>query len=378
LAGSNISNAPDSSEIEVSLFGPGYGESVLLHLGENIWIIVDSCINKATGDPAPLSYLHQINVDPTTSVRQVIATHWHDDHIRGLGHVLESCISAEFVCSAALMKKEFLTLVSAYARYSLMESPPLQEFNKILQVLEARGQQRPGQQPVPPTLAMANRCIWRNDPKTSMLGYPCSIYSLSPSDASIIVAQMHIADLLPRPGTTKLRLPALTPNHTAVVLWVNLGEAFMLLGSDLEEIGNQDRGWSAILGSKTYPMGKASIFKIPHHGSSNADHPLVWQNMVDAEPLAILTPFARGGVSLPTSKDIDRIRMRTKQAYTTAIPITRRKGGRPQIVEKEIRAIVHSMREVYSSTGHIRLRANVAETPLSWRVELFGDARPLL
>jgi hypothetical protein len=350
---------------------------VLLHLGEDIWIIVDSCIDKATGDPAPLSYLHQINVDPTTSVCQVIATHWHDDHIRGLGRVLESCISAEFVCSAALMKNEFLTLVSAYARYPLMESPPLQEFNKILQVLQARGQQRPGQQPVPLTLAMASRCIWKKYPKISTLGYPRSIYTLSPSDASIILAQRHIADLLPRPSTTKLRLPALTPNHAAVVLWVNLGEAFVLLGSDLEETGNQDRGWSAILSSKTYPMGRASIFKIPHHGSSNADHPLVWQNMLDAEPFAVLTPFASGSISLPRQQDINRIRSRTKQAYITAIPRTRRKRGRPQVVEEEIRAIVRSIREVNPSTGHIRLRANLADTPLSWQVELFGDARLL-
>jgi hypothetical protein len=152
----------------------------------------------------------------------------------------------------------------------MMESPPLQEFNKILQVLEARGQQRPGQRPAPPILAMASRCIWKSDPKTSKLSYPCSVYTLSPSDASIIVAQRHIADLLPRPGTTKLRLPALTPNHAAVVLWVDLGEPFILLGSDLEEMGYQDRGWSAILGSRTYPVGKASIFKIPHHGSSTA------------------------------------------------------------------------------------------------------------
>ena len=194
---------------------------------------------------------------------------------------------------------------------------------------------------------------------------------------SIVLAHRHMATLLPQLKTTKRRVPALTPNHAAVVLWVNIGEGFILLGSDLEETGNPETGWSVILGAKTYPTGKASVFKIPHHGSSTADHPQVWQDMLGAEPLAILTPFARGSVSLPTQLDVDRICMRAEQAYTTAIPRYRRRRDRPQGVEKLIRDTVRSIREVYSSTGYIRLRAHLTETPLAWRVELFGDACPL-
>ena len=185
MAGSNLDLAPEHSEIEVSLFGPGYGESVLLHLGENAWMIVDSCIDPTTGEPAPLTYLHRLNIDPATSVRQVIATHWHDDHIRGLGRIMQVCESAEFVCSAALKHEEFLTLVAAYGHSSMMESPAVQEFYEILQTLAAYGQHRPRKQPRPPTLATASRCIWRNDINISGLSYPCSVYTLSPSDASI-------------------------------------------------------------------------------------------------------------------------------------------------------------------------------------------------
>src|SRR5436305_1417682 len=83
--------------------------------------------------------------------------------------------------------------------------------------------------------------------------------------------------LLPQEKVTKLRLPALTPNHAAVVLWVNIGGVFILLGSDPEETGHQGTGWSVILGSSMYPQGKASVFKIPHHGSQTAHHAPVWQ-----------------------------------------------------------------------------------------------------
>lgn len=33
--------APEVGEIEVSVFGPGYGESILLHAGDNDWFLID-------------------------------------------------------------------------------------------------------------------------------------------------------------------------------------------------------------------------------------------------------------------------------------------------------------------------------------------------
>lgn len=69
LTGSNFTVAPESDEIEVSLFGPGYGECVLLHVGFNNWFIVDSCVDPLTKDPIPLAYLDAINVNPAISVK---------------------------------------------------------------------------------------------------------------------------------------------------------------------------------------------------------------------------------------------------------------------------------------------------------------------
>jgi hypothetical protein len=58
---------PFENEIEVTVFGPGFGESILMHLGKNCWAIVDSCIDKATKNPAALSYLEQIGVDASVA-----------------------------------------------------------------------------------------------------------------------------------------------------------------------------------------------------------------------------------------------------------------------------------------------------------------------
>jgi glyoxylase-like metal-dependent hydrolase (beta-lactamase superfamily II) len=129
--GSNrLETPPDTDEVEVSVFGPGYGESILVHAGENNWLIVDSCIDPARKEPAPLTYLNQIEVNPKTAVKQVIATHWHDDHVRGLGDIYKTCSSAEFVCSMALNSQEFLELVTSYGHNVVMESSGVGEFSK--------------------------------------------------------------------------------------------------------------------------------------------------------------------------------------------------------------------------------------------------------
>ena len=152
---------PRPEEIEVSLFGPGYGESVLLHVGSNNWIIVDSCIDRISKAPLPLAYLSEIGVDPAKNVKLLIATHWHDDHIRGLSLILKECASTEFVCSAAMGSREFETLVSAYRRRSMMVSTGVKEFLEILNILEERGNKRP---PNYPRLAIADRLLWCSKP----------------------------------------------------------------------------------------------------------------------------------------------------------------------------------------------------------------------
>jgi len=41
---------PEADVVEVSIFGPGKGESVLIHLGNGKWIMIDSCIDPQDGN----------------------------------------------------------------------------------------------------------------------------------------------------------------------------------------------------------------------------------------------------------------------------------------------------------------------------------------
>jgi len=121
---------PDSAEIEISLFGPGYGESIVIHLGQNIWIIIDSCIDESTGDNIPLTYLNDMGVDIETNVKQVICSHWHKDHYKGISEIVKACTSSEFICTSALNSDRFFTLMEIYTGIGKSKSYATKELKK--------------------------------------------------------------------------------------------------------------------------------------------------------------------------------------------------------------------------------------------------------
>lgn len=176
-------------------------------------MIVDSCINLTSRQPAPLEYLRNIEVDPATAVKLVVATHWHDDHVRGLGAVFRECTSAQFVCSTALRFQEFLTFVAASGTRSMMTSSGVQEFAEIIDLLERRASSsRP--ESVSPMWAITDRLLWQ---RAASAGLPCEVHALSPSDAATALAYREISHLLPRQETQKRQ--SLLKGRTTLLLF---------------------------------------------------------------------------------------------------------------------------------------------------------------
>jgi glyoxylase-like metal-dependent hydrolase (beta-lactamase superfamily II) len=106
LAGSDRSAPPGDSQVEVSVFGPGQGECLVLHLGMGEWAVVDSHRSAETGAPVALAYLKALGVSVAEQVRLIVATHWHDDHMDGLAELFSHCETAKFVCSMAMQSAE--------------------------------------------------------------------------------------------------------------------------------------------------------------------------------------------------------------------------------------------------------------------------------
>ncbi len=345
---------PGKDEFELTLLGPGYGESIVLHVGGGVWVLVDSCLNT-DGTPGALSYLESIGVDPAQAVDLIVATHWHDDHIRGMAQLVETCDQAAFCCASVLCREEFLSAIDALERHHLsVAGSGVREFHSVLSRL--------AQVASGPTYALANRRILSRE--------ACEIWSLSPNDSAFQNFLRSIGGLVPGEGQAKRRIPSLFPNEVSVVLWIKVNDVAVLLGSDLAKLG-----WIEILLSTERPTSKASVFKVPHHGSEDAHAPEVWNQMLDAEPFAVLTPWRRGGHSLPSQRDVRRILSNTTNAYATARigALALAPSGRDRMVERTLRESGVKLRQLAMLPGAVRLRRPLG-SQTRWKVEKFGSA----
>lgn len=141
-----------------------------MHLGEGDWMIVDSC-EQSRQSPV-LDYLHNMGVDPATAVKLVVATHWHDDHIRGMQKVLAACKAATFACSAALSRDELVQAIGRLepARGGRLTSG-VKEMRSVLEML-TEDLTRPQ-----PQWAMQDRLLHRRGGALH-----CAVHALAPCD----------------------------------------------------------------------------------------------------------------------------------------------------------------------------------------------------
>ncbi len=338
----------------------------MIHAGNGEWLIVDSCLGESADSNAPLDYLAGLNVNLAEQVALVVASHWHDDHIRGLARVVEACPGARFVCSTAMRSSEFVQVVKLHEDGSVTRGSGVAEFNRVLAVLEKRGS---GQKL---EWAVADRRLYHRTAGTPAV----EVFSLSPGDQAVTRAFKLWRALLDVEEIPRTRLLSGRPNEGAVVLWVAIGVRKLLLGSDIEEAGV--KGWTAVLGSFGRPTGKAAAYKVSHHGSANGDHSGVWNELLESERVAVVTPHVRGSVSLPTKGDVRRILGYTPKSYITAPPVLPQTYHRDSMVMRTIKETTRYICRAQPALGHVRLRAPADSAAFNeWRVELFGKATEL-
>ena len=348
-----LQSPPGSDELEVAVIGPGYGESIVVHIGEGRWAVVDSCVNAKTKVPHALAYLDALGVDPAESVDLVVATHWHMDHVKGMGRLTETCRKADFCCPAVFTNREALTFVGAMAGHEAGLTGTLAtEMREAVSALVRRKSR--------PRFAIANRRILRRG--------QCEVWSLSPGDKAVVRSVGAMSGLQSSKSPTTNLLGTLLPNQASVALWIKIADIAVLLGSDL-----QRAEWIEVLENSARPQGRASALKAPHHGSGNAHEVRVWDEMMTEEPVVVVTPFRGGRNPPPTRDDLRQILEVTRDAYITAEPRA------AQSVEALVRGVDGAIlperpsARTLDESGIVRLRRKL-ESPDGWKVVTFGSA----
>lgn len=356
-------DAPPADQIEVSVFARGSGECILIHYGDGRWAVIDSF--QVDGRPIALAYLDELQIDPATSVELVVATHWHDDHIRGLADVYRAAVGATGVWPLAMLQDEFKAFAAHFSGRSVgVMTSGVREYATILKEMERRDWLRvePGKS-------------W-----TTLLRHPADVLShgvsvefeaMSPSSFDVITFLSSLA--LEREGGVALRVPHYGRNDVSCALHVRIGEQAIVLGADLENVAEARSGWKAVFGSQQFPAIKATLLKVPHHGSVTGHHDEIWTRLCEVSPVATLTPWMRGRGRLPTKSDVARIRGLAGDSYTASEAITSGDRHRLDAVNAVLKRTKSRIRNVNMRLGHVRHRLGAA----GWETELFGAAAEL-
>lgn len=345
--------APLPDEVEITVFGPGYGEAISVHVGDGCWLLADSCVLPSTKKAASLDYLERIGI-PFSDVKVIIATHWHDDHVKGLATMVEACTNSTLYISDVFNDREALVFMNAYGgKIASKQTGGTKELFKATRAPNKRA------------FAHQQSIIWEGN----IQGRKMRAVAFSPTHAAKAQSIAHLAKYIPADRDPINHAPELKPNLEAVVINIDLGEDGILLGSDLEDQG--DLGWSTIVGDEwCLSNQRASAYKIAHHGSSNGDHPEIWSKLLTVNPIAVLTPYINGSNNLPNAADRARITGCSSSAYISS------NGSKQPLInvnlEKRMKAICKNIAVVNTGFGAVRFRKKLGAA--KWGVELFGQA----
>jgi hypothetical protein len=288
----------------------------------------------------------------------VLVTHWDNDHIRGISRVVDECNGATVALSNAFTTDDFLQLVFAEEAHAVGVGTGVDELRSVLRLSTGRRVWAKNNVPLHPRPAD---------------GGP-SIVAVSPSEDAVERGIMALAELAferERAVGGRFRAPE-RANGASVAAFAVAGSNALLLGADLENSNNPATGWDAVL-RDARPMRKSSLVKVPHHGSDDAHHDEMWNQLVEDKAIAILAPFINGNVQRPSQADIERLCGLAVRLHVTSLPRIRRArfdSEAERLVSRTLGG--RQVREIVG-WGHVRARRKL-ESSGEWDVECDGDA----
>ena len=371
-------NPPNANELEICGFGPGYGESILLHLPYVGWGVIDSCEVKIDKQNfiLPLQYLLEtFENNKLPELAFIILTHPHEDHYKGLDKIIF----------------EYPGDIQRICRYNGVGIRELQEYlirNKI-----GHNEQLPGLIEVFRAFRIAKEkgiqerflseltdVIEYKDIDVEGFGKTDVILkALSPSSGSAIKYTEMLYNVIPKNGEPLKLVNDTAHNLISVSLLLIIGDLQILFAGDLENYSSEDIGWKSLLKNLDCPHLWTDLIKVAHHGSKSGFNDSAWKaHRSKSKPISIITPFVKGNTYLPESSDIESIKQ-----VSSKVGITGKSKYSTKITDyykrKEVLAIKQKVRSIkinepIEKVGFIRVRFTLdgtmtechAEPPAFW------------
>lgn len=206
-----------AAPLEIAVLGRSTGESIVVRVSHDSWLVVDSFVSRRR--PAAVRYIEYAG-GAIKDIRWVVATHWDNDHVRGLAPVLAVAPRARFFSPAVADPDRLATLVAAaeVATEEDAEEHGADAYGQVLRQLALRGE--------PGALLSARTLLLRTD-DVIVMGLSPTEWAVRRGMAS--VGRELVTDVSPGSAAT-----AISPNLTSAVLWIETPTHRVLLGADLE------------------------------------------------------------------------------------------------------------------------------------------------
>lgn len=350
---------PKPEELTITVIGgAGLGESVVIHIGDGHWIIIDSYVSNKQS----LAYIYLTSIDANLdNVEMIICSHWHSDHVKGMYQLLTSCKNAMFyvpsVSGSRYYPEFFAGNIKEIEISEEGERTVMEEFhscmkyaydNSILDYLER------------------DKTLIKRD----IYGQCLEIAAISP--AKDLRNKFHKMFATKKDG--KYKEYGIEPNmcSSAILISVN-NELHLLLGADLECNRAEDdkdfdgclsrcsergiRGWcNTFMESQNHNfVNKYSYVKIAHHSSETGYCPKLWNEKVTDDVIGVTTVFNANLLPQPNMMNIYSDKCREYYISAPSI-VTVDKTDHPEIdnlveegVVKEVSAPQGGMGTISSS-----------------------------
>ena len=407
----SILDKPSPETVEFTLLGGanGYGESVVLHIGENKWVVIDSCVDEL-GNSMPLMYLKNIGVS-IEDIVCIVCTHWHADHIQGLFDLLNEC-SPKKTKFYVTLAEEKTTLIAEFIKNNFLE-PNKSNYYEIVKVME---------------LAASKHMQVRHVCQDTMIinEKTCIGYALSPSHEVInlfleeqifdtlkttknvvqkkCLSEMKATDVVSdedimaevfagydvdtssvdKKGELKnlyreKKRNMYDSNYCSVALLLNVCGHCLILGADLESgKTNPKIGWKSVMTDAECMHGViADAYKIPHHGSKTGYLKEFIEKHIQPNCLAKMSTWTGLNYVLPQEDMIARYAELTNNLYLTSHPKLSSSIDAPsKQIKKLMVSSAEKIQDIPSSIGIVRSRLKINEDPSNqyWDTNCFGAA----
>jgi hypothetical protein len=210
----------------VMVFGPGFGEAVVLRIPGEHWVLIASCLIER--ECPSLQLLDLAGADWSYA----LLTHPHFDHIRGFDRILDRRRAGVVGCADPRVEdwRDW---------FDLLDAEELLDLSLLEQVMAAI------------------HTIWSSDADTRWLLRRGDSKPVGIARITVLHPDVALASRRPHPG----------PNRLSAAMLVEWEQVRVLLGADVEQAE-----WDTIAGVYA-DLGTHHALKIPHHGSRGAVHP---------------------------------------------------------------------------------------------------------